>query len=53
MIVTRKNILEDIVEKVQVKKVKRQDSNRTDKAKAISIERRNIRKNIARNGGRF
>jgi hypothetical protein len=35
------------------KVVKRPDSNRTVKAKALTIERKNIRKNIARNGGRF
>jgi hypothetical protein len=34
-------------------KVKRQDSNRTDKAKAISVSRRNIRSTHAKNGGRF
>lgn len=34
-------------------KVKRQDSNRTEKSKAISIERRNVRRAYAKNGGRF
>lgn len=34
-------------------KVKRQDSNRTGKAKAVSVERRNIRRAYAKNGGRF
>jgi hypothetical protein len=34
-------------------KVKRPDSKRTQKSKIVTIERRNIRKNIARNGGRF
>lgn len=33
-------------------KVKRPDSNRTKKAKALTIERRNIRKNIERLGFR-
>lgn len=36
-----------------VKKIKRPDSNRTAKAKAISIERRNVRRDIVKNGGRF
>ena len=34
-------------------KVKRQDSNRTGKAKAVSIQRRTIRSVYAKNGGRF
>lgn len=34
-------------------KTKRQDSNRTGRAKAISIERRSIRSAHAKNGGRF
>lgn len=34
-------------------KLKRQDSNRTGKAKAISIQRRNVRRAYAKNGGRF
>jgi hypothetical protein len=34
-------------------KVKRQDSNRTKKAKQITIERKNIRSNYSKNGGRF
>lgn len=34
-------------------KVKRQDSNRTDKAKKITIERKNIRRTYSKNGGRF
>lgn len=34
-------------------KVKRQDSNRTGKAKAISIQRRETRRVYAKNGGRF
>jgi hypothetical protein len=34
-------------------KVKRADSNRTDKAKQVSIQRRIIRSNYAQNGGRF
>jgi hypothetical protein len=36
-----------------VKKAKRQDSNRTAKAKAISIARRETRVTYAKNGGRF
>lgn len=32
---------------------KRQDSNRTDKAKALSIQRREIRSSYRKNGGRF
>lgn len=32
---------------------KRQDSNRTGKAKAISIQRRTIRSAYSKNGGRF
>ena len=32
---------------------KRQDSNRTGKAKAISIQRRETRRVYAKNGGRF
>lgn len=35
------------------KTVKRADSNRTGKAKAISIQRRSIRSAYAKNGGRF
>jgi hypothetical protein len=38
---------------VMATKVKRPDSKRTQKSKIVTIERRNIRKNIARNGGRF
>jgi hypothetical protein len=34
-------------------KVKRQDSNRTEKSKKLSIERKNIRRTYAKNGGRF
>lgn len=34
-------------------RVKRQDSNRTDKARALSISRRTIRANYSKNGGRF
>ena len=34
-------------------KVKRQDSNRTAKAKRITIERKNIRRVYSKNGGRF
>jgi hypothetical protein len=33
--------------------VKRPDSNRTIQSKTITIERKNIRINIAKNGGRF
>lgn len=35
------------------KSVKRADSNRTEKSKKLSIERRNIRSAYAKNGGRF
>lgn len=35
------------------KSVKRPDSNRTDKAKAIAIARRQTRLAIVKNGGRF
>lgn len=38
--------------KVQVKKVKRQDSNRTDRAKAIAVARRQSRLDIQRFGCR-
>jgi hypothetical protein len=36
-----------------IKQKKRQDSNRTDKAKLQAILRRQIRSNYAQNGGRF
>lgn len=32
---------------------KRADSNRTEKSKKLSIERRNVRRTYAKNGGRF
>lgn len=35
------------------KTVKRADSNRTDKAKQIAIQRRIIRSTYAQNGGRY
>lgn len=35
------------------KTAKRQDSNRTEKARAISIQRRNIRATYSKNGGRY
>lgn len=34
-------------------KTKRADSTRSEKSKSIAIERRNIRRAYARNGGRF
>jgi hypothetical protein len=34
-------------------KVKRVDSNRTDKAKRVAIQRRIVRSTYAQNGGRF
>jgi hypothetical protein len=34
-------------------KVKRQDSNRTKKAKQITIQRKEIRRVYSKNGGRF
>ena len=35
------------------KSVKRADSNRTKESKLLTIERKNIRLNIMKNGGRF
>lgn len=32
---------------------KRVDSNRTEKSKKLAIERRNLRRTYAKNGGRF
>jgi hypothetical protein len=39
--------------KTLAKPIKRADSNRTKESKLLTIERKNIRLNIVKNGGRF
>ena len=44
---------EDLAKSLTVTKVKRADSNRTQASRTLTIERKAIRANIQRNGGRF